>query len=818
MRRAALAGLLGALGALGALGCTPAAIPPAVVEADATLQRRDVRLVAVQRPKLVAEATALAQRAREAAERGESEQATLLARQALQKVQTARNFAARETAERGVAALERAQRAPGRPKPDPARVSVPATPTAPGAPPERDGTLRALAERALVRLALRRSELLGQLRDQTCGGPYREFEAVFELAQRRFDAGDHEGAYELAIRAQERLRACDGGLTQPATAPLATAPPSPRREADDEPARRKAAAALQKAQVELARARSASADDPAVGHAEALLAAADTWYLRRSYAETVELAGRATALLTRARPAPADSAREAADAALRDARVARDGCPDGEAKSSGLTELAAAERAWSSRAYGDAAEHAKRAAGVFRDAALCARARSEVQRGLHATAGEEPTARHVALFRRAEARLQAGACAEALTLAGEAARAVPATAPAASPERAATAPDDAMKRASAFVDERLAQVPPIPGFEPTWRDAYRAVFLASALRDQGEQTSPHLRGPLAEADALLLRARRAWDRRAYASAAQLAEEARRLVAPLAAPPPDAGTPEALARARRRAQWALRAAADLVTACESARCSARAGRRADVAPPLLAAAHAALGDGRYAASLELAKGAELHLVAALRAPLAARAATEPPRASSAEVDRALEAAEVAKVTCDGQRCDPAVASRGRVALGLALASRADGRLDDALREAERAAQRLRFAAIPPFEVPVQVHGLKREGTQLVLTPPLAWKPYSTELVAASEPSVAALARTLTDNHAALRRVRLVVRHAAGSAATLALGRAQRLRAALVARGVPDALVEGEAAVATKSAPPYEIELELADGAP
>ncbi|HRG97972.1 MAG TPA: hypothetical protein PLR99_17085 [Polyangiaceae bacterium] len=40
----------------------------------------------------------------------------------------------------------------------------------------------------------------------------------------------------------------------------------------------------------------------------------------------------------------------------------------------------------------------------------------------------------------------------------------------------------------------------------------------------------------------------------------------------------------------------------------------------------------------------------------------------------------------------------------------------------------------------------------------------------------------------------------------------------LQRALVARGVPEALVEAEAAVATKSAPPYEIELELADGAP
>ena len=813
MRRVALASLVATLGAL---GCTPAAIPPAVVEADAALQRREVRLVAVQRPKLVAEAKVLAQRAREAAERGEAEQATLLARQALQKVHIARNFSIRETAERSAAVLERAERGSARGKPDPARV--PAAPaTAAGPTLVHDGSLRALAERALVRLALRRSELLGQLRDQTCGGPYREFEAVFELAQRRFDAGDHEGAYELAVRAQERLRACDAQALPAGPAPL-----SPRGEVENEPARRKAAAALQKAQVELARVRAATPADPALTNADALLAAADTWYLRRSYAEVVELAGRATALLTRPRPAAADGALEAAETALRDARLARDACPDGEAKEGGLAELSAAERALAARAHAEAAQRARKAAQTFRSAALCARARGELQRGLQVTAGEDPRAPQVALFRRAEARFKAGSCAEAIALAEEASRAAPpadeaSSRPGAPSRTAEPAHDDATKRTAAFVDERLAQVAPLPGFEPTWRDAYRAIFLALALRDQGEQTSPHLRGPLTEADALLLRARHAWDRRAYDSATHLADAARRLVAPLATPPADAGTPEALAQARRKAQWALRAATDFVTACESARCSARTGHRADVAATMTAA-HGALGDGRYTASMELARRAELHLVAALRAPLTSRTTPEPAHASAAEVDRAFEAAELAKATCDGQRCDPAVASRGRVALGIALASRADGRLDDALREADRAAQRLRFAAIPPFEIPVQVRGVKREGPQLVLTPPLAWRPYSTELAATSEPSVAALARTLTDNRPALRRVRLVVRHGARAAATLALGRAQRLRAALVARGVPEALVEAEAAVAAKAGPPYEIEFELADGAP
>lgn len=836
MRRALLAGLLVTLAAA---GCTPLVIPPAVGEAEAMLGRREVRLVAVQRPKLIAEATTLAQRARETAERGEREQATLLAWQAMQKVQIARNFATRETTERGAQALERAKRSPLR-----AEASLP--PTAP--PPtnahareaRHDGSLRALAERILVRLALRRSELLGQLRDQSCGGPYREFEAVFELAQRRFDAGDHEGAYELAVRAQERLRACDGltptGSVATAAASAQLGSLSPRRDVDDEPARRKAASALQKAQVELARVRGLSPDDPAVGQAESLLTTADTWYSRRSYPEVVELASRATTLLARPRPPAPDGARDAAEAALLDARAARAvcgssrACAEGGAQDRALIDLTAAEKAWKARAFAAATERARQATEGFREALACARAAREVReareaRGLQATR-EEPSARRLDLVRQAEARLEVGACAEASALALAATREVAPQPAAPAPARAQRPSDDAMTRARAFVDERLNQVPPVVGFEPSWREAYRAVFLATALRDQGEQTSPQLSGPLAEADALLLRARQAWDKRDYPSAARLAEEARRLVAPLAAPPPDQGTPDVLAQARRRAQWALRAAANLVSACESARCSVRVGHSAEMAPRLLTAAHAALDDGRAKAAFELAKRAELHLAGALRAPLVEHAAAAPSKASADEVDRAIEAAEVAKVGCDEQRCEPAIASQGQVALGLALASRADGRLDDALRDASRASQRLRLAGVPRFDIPVQVRGLQRVGSQLIVSPALAWRPYSTELTATSEAGVAALARTLGDNRAALRRVRLVVRHTAdaAAAAALALGRAKRLRAALVARGVPEPLLEVEAALANGlalpalPALPYAIELELADGAP
>ena len=87
------------------LGCTPPAVPPAVGEADAILERHDTKTVAAARPRLVAEARELSRRAREAAEKGETEQATLLARQAVQKFQTAKNFAEREQAERMLGAL-----------------------------------------------------------------------------------------------------------------------------------------------------------------------------------------------------------------------------------------------------------------------------------------------------------------------------------------------------------------------------------------------------------------------------------------------------------------------------------------------------------------------------------------------------------------------------------------------------------------------------------------------------------------------------------------------------------------------------------------
>lgn len=471
----------------GALGCTPPAVPPAVGEADAVLERHDTKAVAAARPRLVAEARELSRRARDAAEKGDTERATLLARQAVQKLQTAKNFAEREQAERMLAALEKggartttrdegqdvggrtgareamnratdardaAARAGARPSSltegdevlraakrafdsetwDRARAhaneATSLFESATGRTGDRDSggstSFRALAERSLVSLALRRGELLGQLRDQSCAAPFREFEAVLELGQRRFDAGDYERAYEFSLRAEERLRVCD-----PRSAPQ-TPVAMTKREADEEAARKKATASLQKAQIELSRVQAQNREDPAAIQGQALLQSGDTWYARHAYAEANDLATRAYAVLSRVKAAPPSTPnlqRDEADEALSEARLERDRSPDSSAKTRATEVLTQAERLYGSRSYGEAKSTAKRATDAFRSATRessceAAKVKVAVARDLEkrlASSDDGPgaSARRTAQgdLASAEKKLAERACSDALVLA-----------------------------------------------------------------------------------------------------------------------------------------------------------------------------------------------------------------------------------------------------------------------------------------------------------------------------------------------------------------------------------------------------------------
>lgn len=480
----------------GTIGCSSAALPPAVTEADALL-RRQTDSVEAARPQLIAEARDLLERAKAAAGLGDNEKATLLARQSIQKVQSAKNFTERERAERmqralnkskggtgidakrlkaiedrvskletgeqaGGAAALRARRAitkarqaqlaasqedpsasspqftqgqsqlesaldsyeskayaeagdaaqsasaafaaalalnSAKPKAEaPAAVAERSAPTRPmpPAPAGSSNDLRSLSERTIVALQFKRGESLGQMKDRSCTGPFREFESLLELAQKRFDVNDYDRAYEFAVRADERFRACDAQAASSVAGASAALAANNKKEADEEAARRKASAQIQKAQVELARVQAIAPQDAAVVQGVTLLGNADTWYAKSAYGEATDLATRAFTVLAKVTGGGAKTTtnaagetvvkagaatKEDAEDALADATDARGKAPDGVAKTRAALLITEAERAFARKAYDETVTKAQRATEALRAAikdATCAEAKTFV--------------------------------------------------------------------------------------------------------------------------------------------------------------------------------------------------------------------------------------------------------------------------------------------------------------------------------------------------------------------------------------------------------------------------------------------------------
>lgn len=295
-----------------ATGCATTAPAPGLLETEAALTPGRSAGVARTRPERVEEARDLLRRARQADARGEREKATLLAKQALQTFVAAENQEGRDEATVALRALERRgvpstsasqavasvppprEASPEHPKTTPPG-SLPVDRAPAGTPPTavvgaNDGSLRALAERTLVALQFKRSESLGQAKDQLCPPTFRELESLIDLSQRRFDARDYERSYEFSVRAEERFRACeahDNAATKRQTE-LADA------------SKKKATAAVQKAQTELARARAVGAkDDPELLRGAQLLHDAEGWLGRQAYPEAEDSATKAHAALVK---------------------------------------------------------------------------------------------------------------------------------------------------------------------------------------------------------------------------------------------------------------------------------------------------------------------------------------------------------------------------------------------------------------------------------------------------------------------------------------------------------------------------------------
>jgi len=371
-----------------------------------------------------------------------------------------------------------------------------------------------LAEAKIIALRFQRAELLGQNIDQSCGGPYREFEAILQLASDRLEAGDGPRAYEFAIRAEERLRACDPN------GPGAAADKAGAAKA--EIARSKAAAEIRKAQQALAAARARSPKDDRLQQPASLIDNAERWYTRKAYEEAQTLAKEASAVLTRLRTAPPPAAKkgpateaDTADVAKTKAAVAiqkaqeayakasaRD-AEDAATKQAGLL-IGAAERWFEQAVYPRAETLANKAlaelgkpvgpapkkgtAASQELGAVCADARTQLNEArkkdfavktAKLTPPQSKTRRDArALLLTADSKLKTGACAESGALAYRAAGMLSelpgneekvvdtATKPSARP---ATKPSQADEKAK----------PP-----PVWKGAYDKIKHALRLRDQ----------------------------------------------------------------------------------------------------------------------------------------------------------------------------------------------------------------------------------------------------------------------------------------------------------------------------------------------
>ncbi len=157
--------------------------------------------------------------------------------------------------------------------------------------------LRKLAEEQIVKLQLERAEALGALKDQECPGSFREFEAVLELAQQRYDAKDYAQSFEFSVRASERLKKCDV-TTQVEAAKKEASSAASRRASSEEraeqEARDSAATALSLAQGDYAVLQATGApDDESLKEPAILIATAERWFNQRAYPQAEALAKRA---------------------------------------------------------------------------------------------------------------------------------------------------------------------------------------------------------------------------------------------------------------------------------------------------------------------------------------------------------------------------------------------------------------------------------------------------------------------------------------------------------------------------------------------
>ncbi|MDC3980259.1 OmpA family protein [Polyangium jinanense] len=663
----------------------------------------------------------------------------------------------------------------------PAHVEAPrAAPPRPRAGGTRGAapSIEELADRTLVSLELRRAEALGELKDQRCPGPFREMEAMLTLAQKRFQAADYEHAYEYALRADERFRACDklGVIAAIPAAPAAAQASQKRAEDAEETARKKAVVAMQKAQIESARAQAVNPNDPGVLQGNLLLSNADTWLGRRSYEEAEDFANRALVVLSKVKaPEPAKVATKPAAPASAPAPAARPPSAQQPTQSQPT--------------------------------------QPQGQTPVYVVQGPPPVP-----------------------------PAPPGTTVRIVDERSAAREEQFLSARMQQMEQALAQLAqqkqgPV---DASWRPAYERVFRALSLRDRAKLRSPDAKKRLEEADALLAQSRAAWQAKRYADAMRLADDASSILEPLAEVTAERGSPEEIEERTRKADALIREASVGQQVCEKEACSERDLAGYANAKELLASARQAYVDRRFGYAIELAGKAKEQFSAALQKPK--KDASDPKieaeklEALREAADSALREANITKKICDTRNCraiDGEAWIRATEYMASAQAAYVDKRYETAKDLASKADKIFKdtIAKQPEFILPAGVTRVARFGAQLRLNPPVKFSK-GTTLTPASEVSLDELAKVLIENKAAFKRVSLIgFTDSWGAGATnkkLSADRAAAVRDALVQRGVPaDLLISdgrgAENPIANNNTPQgreenrrIEIHMELVEG--
>lgn len=188
--------------------------------------------------------------------------------------------------------------------------------------------LRQLAQEHVLKVKMERAEALGRGEDNLCPENFKEAGAVLDIASEELSAKRYANAFELAVRAEERLKRCDDRRST-TSAPAAKTQVSPRVQAraQTEPQAQKkpepeakveaqastkskaemeAIEAITEVQIEVSKMRLKRPNDLRVTEATSLLTHAEEWLDREQFQRSLSLANAAQTVLASPEPPPAE--------------------------------------------------------------------------------------------------------------------------------------------------------------------------------------------------------------------------------------------------------------------------------------------------------------------------------------------------------------------------------------------------------------------------------------------------------------------------------------------------------------------------------